>query len=103
MAFFSGTLRQGSWNTSQKKMFEDLKNNIYHPVYAIFGGINGNGGFNPKPLKLRDFNVLSVNEHAQIVWKLQRQFRKGKHQLLQAEFVLCTGLSHLNSYSIDCI
>ena len=48
--------------------------------------------------KFRDFSVLSVTEHAQIVWKLQRQFRKSNHQSLQVEFVLCTGLRHLNSY-----
>ena len=47
---------------------------------SIFGGIKDNGGFNPKPFKFRDFSVLSVTEHAQIVCKLQRQFRKGKRQ-----------------------
>ena len=76
-----GTLRQGSRNTFQKKMFQYLNNSIYHSILTIFGGIKDNGGFNPKPLKLRDFSVLSVVEHAQIVWKLQRQFCKGKHQL----------------------
>ena len=67
-------------NTFQKKMFQDLKSNIYHPIFTIFGVIKDNGGFNPKPLKFRDFSVLSATEHAQIVWKLQRQLSKGKHQ-----------------------
>ena len=77
---YSGTLRQGPRNTFQKKMFQDLKNSIYYPILTIFGSDKHNGGFNPNLLKFRDFVVLNVTEHAQIVWKLQIQFRKGKHQ-----------------------
>ena len=87
LAFFNrfcekplGYVRQGSRNTFQKKMFQDLKNSIYHPILTIFGGDKHDGGFNPNLLKFRDFVVLNVTEHAQIVWKLPRQFRKGKHQ-----------------------
>ena len=75
-----GTLRQGSRNTFKKKIFEDLKNSIYYPTLPIFGGDKHNGGFNPNLLQFREFIVLNVTEHVQIVWKLQRQFRKGKHQ-----------------------
>ena len=49
------------------------KNSIHHPILTTSCGIKDNGGFNPKPLKFRDFNVLSVTERAQIVWKLQRR------------------------------
>lgn len=48
-------------------MFHDFKKSICHSILTIFGGINDNGGFNPKPLKFRDFIVLSVTEHVQIV------------------------------------
>ena len=63
-----------------EKMFEDLKNSIYYPIRTIFGGDKHNGGFNPSLLKFRDFVVLNVTEHAQIVLELQRQFRNGKYQ-----------------------
>ena len=80
MVVCSGMLRQGSRNTFLKKMFQDLKNSIYYSILTIFGGDQHNGSFNPYLLKFRVFVVLNVTEHAQIVWKLQRQFRKGKLQ-----------------------
>ena len=64
---------------SEKKMFQDLNRSIYHPVLTLFGSIKDNSDFNPKPLKFRDFIVMSVIEHAQIVRKIQRPFCKGKH------------------------
>ena len=83
-------------------MFQDFKNSIYHPIHTIFGGIKYKGGFNPKLLEFRDFVLVKVTEHAQFVWKFQRQFRK-EHQPQRAEFALCTGLGHANSYSIECM
>ena len=68
-------------------MFQDLKNIIYYPILTIFASIKDNGGFNPKPSKSRDFSVLSITEHAQIVLKLQRQFHKGKHKLNKQNFL----------------
>ena len=83
---YSWTMNQNlpmgsSRNTFQEKMFQDLKNSIYHPVFTIFGGIKDKDGFNPKLLTFRDFSVLSVIELAKIFCKLQRQFCNDKHQL----------------------
>ena len=54
---YSGTLRQASRNTFKKKMFQDLKNTIYHPILTILGGIKDSGGLNPKRLEFRDFST----------------------------------------------
>ena len=76
----SGTLRQGSRDAFQEKMFQDLKTvSITQSSHYLLVS-ETMVSFNPKPLKFRDFSVLSATEHAQIVWKLQRQFRKGKQQ-----------------------
>ena len=45
--------------------------------------------------------VLSFAEHGQIIWRLQREFCKGKHQLYQVEFALCTALGYVNSYLFE--
>ena len=69
LLYYSGTLRQGPRTFFRKRCLKILKTVFYYPIRTIFGGDKHNGVVNSSLLKFKDFVVLNVTEHAQIVWE----------------------------------